>query len=293
VQSESGCDRARNKTAASNLLGDDEWTNHFKQYFRGHKIDRESVCDERQRENADALAKLLLSRFERHLVTNRQLSTKARKASVWNFFRDNLHNMSAMIQLANHVRKGVAHCKAEDSLWNPDIGAFFALPLEQDFDRAPSDTPRFWLGGYYFRDSNSYQMIRSGKSSTYFHNRMTGHHKSASSVEETANSRFYSSYPQDCIKHHFKSRAGTFDELEAYVCLGLNENDLEEISRKFHWETDLEKLWKHDSVYEQNRRKVDLIAYTIELAYELMLAPSADLSESPGYERFIIKYLNP
>jgi len=49
----------------------------------------------------------------------------------------------------------------------------------------------------------------------------------------------------------------------------------------------MEKLQSHDwNGLSMKQKQLNMLAFTWELVYELMLAPKDNCSESPGFERF-------
>lgn len=271
----------------STLLQNSAWLSRFNAVFRGFKTPTD--LDDSQRENADKLSTKLLQRLDTHL--KRKVSTpKARFHKVWNFFRDNVSNLAAMIQCADHVRRKIELAKHDDALWNHNANVFTPIPLQGD-DGNPS---RSWVGGYYFKNEVTGLMVRSGKASRPMHERMAEHVKNASDFSKCNASTFYSHFPHEDIKDKFtETMSGTFADLGAYVCIGFSADpaDFPEVCSHFTWRNDLKSLWTHESKFHENKLRMDLITYSIELAYELMLAPRADLSECPGFERFIYPLL--
>ena len=100
------------------------------------------------------------------------------------------------------------------------------------------------------------------------------------------------------------SRNGYFDNLCQYVALGF-EAGIKEIGGKLSQEYDNGEIFMFNKfetkkIDESKKagqstttlKRIDMIAYLIELAYDLAISPLHNTSESPGYELCFIERNN-
>mmetsp|Transcript_16663 Transcript_16663/g.27714 ORF Transcript_16663/g.27714 Transcript_16663/m.27714 type:complete len:142 (+) Transcript_16663:391-816(+) len=112
---------------------------------------------------------------------------------------------------------------------------------------------------------------------------------------ECMKSTFYSKCPKRSGGHgNNKLRNAYFDELVQYVAMGFNkENGVENIAKEedgiFVWSVRTLKMLERTKMngYSTESKKLVLVAYLFELYYDLLIAPSFNVSESAGLERFI------
>ena len=126
-------------------------------------------------------------------------------------------------------------------------------------------------------------------------------HKKGATSKSRTKTNFYRSYPSrnsESTKSSDTGRSGWFENLQQYVGIGINKNcedarclikDVEE-GGVFCFDKDtrtcIDKLnYKKDNnrVSIRDKQK-DMLGYLWELAYDLCIAPSNNVSESPGFE---------
>ena len=113
----------------------------------------------------------------------------------------------------------------------------------------------------------------------------------------TRTSRFYISYPSSTNPRvKSKAKKGIFEDLRQYVGCGFNPQDesiLDTLTRDegdggvfLFDDTDKENINKvHFRGLNTYREKgVEMVAYLLELAYDLAIAPRDNISSSPGFE---------
>lgn len=100
------------------------------------------------------------------------------------------------------------------------------------------------------------------------------------------------------------SRNGYFENLCQYVALGFKVGN-KEVGRKLAQEYDnggicvfnkfetkkIDELKKAGQT-TTTRKSIDMIAYLIDLAYDLAISPLDNISESPGFKSFLIERKN-
>lgn len=219
--------RGEEQPSASMFLADPAWTAHFDATFSG------AVSVSSCGTDADDLAAALRQRLAQHIEGKIADPTK-RQSWVWDFVRDNVSRMAAMVVRCNHVKTDVACQRPSDSLLPADVTHFRRITLgtagaaaggTRTIVRAPS---RYAGGGrlrepsargraatrraaqvgaatvvaelegaYLFFDKQRATFVRSGKvSGRPFPERLAEHAKGAAlSTSVSQGSKFYRSYP--------------------------------------------------------------------------------------------------
>ena len=122
--------------------------------------------------------------------------------------------------------------------------------------------------------------------------RLTEHEKGAKLLDETSlQSKFYRSYPSKDVQIDVsKCRLGDFEDLVAYCGIGFdgsNSESVEKLLDLFDWgdarmQQHLSRLkWRN---FPETKKKMCMLAYLFELVYDLCVAPSHNISRSPGFE---------
>ena len=152
-------------------------------------------------------------------------------------------------------------------------------------------------GAYLYYDSNDEKWIRSGKvTGRSFATRDHEHKKKASA--KFLSSKFYRRYPSQ--NRHTTSgstagRKGNFENLVQYIALGFEiGNDQVE---KLITATEGDNIFAFDDTDIKNIKKlnsrgrltweakaIDMIAYLIELAFDVGISVIDNVSENPGFE---------
>ena len=142
------------------------------------------------------------------------------------------------------------------------------------------------------------RFFRSGKASDTFAERITeGHVKGSKlSSEISRKSSFYMNYPDRSVPEEFhKNCIGYFDEVDFYLAVGYDESS--DFVHHLHEESESEGLFNWtDSNGDSPAKIVDkqliLVDYLLELGYDLLTPERDNVSESPGFEKYIYsKYI--
>jgi hypothetical protein len=151
-------------------------------------------------------------------------------------------------------------------------------------------------GCYLYFDQEEAVWIRSGKvCGRTFAERHKEHKKSSElKCEMSRQSRFYTHYPsKTATAAPVRSRRGFFDDLTVYCGLAFSRGSpslhflQDDENGIFRWDKDcLSSLLKVKipGTVTLNDKKLHMVAYLCELGYDLMIAPDANISKSPGFE---------
>ena len=105
--------------------------------------------------------------------------------------------------------------------------------------------------------------------------------------------QIYLSYPCKSTNHVGSIRRGWFQDVHQYVGMGFNRQDLQamkvmcdEQQGLFEWKPHIyaclaRRTWRHQ---EMRNKQLNMVAYLLELFYDLCLSPLDNVSESPGFE---------
>ena len=153
-------------------------------------------------------------------------------------------------------------------------------------------------GAYLYYDMNDEKWIRSGKTTGKpFIARHNAHLKAAGEAVPT--SRFYRRYPskkKESTVHCRAGRKGYFENLSLYVALGFTigdnparerlTNNVEGESMFYFSEDEISKINQLNKRGQNTweAKCEDMIAYLIELAFDLAISVLDNVSENPGFE---------
>lgn len=162
-------------------------------------------------------------------------------------------------------------------------------------------------GCYVYNDSVKDKWIRSGFTSgdgdaSCYRGRHDKHQKNATSLEEMRKSQFYRRYPSRDAKEDFGARSGYFENLRMFCGMAFDKKgevgplcSIGEEDSLFVWSDrvieELKKRAEKNGVSLQ-RMQLTAVAYLWEMYYELMLARSENVSESPGAESLGLRVNN-
>ena len=281
--------------SASKLLDDEQWVKSVAELFRLEeysmaacfKAPRRVEQEEERAElkaKADVLMKILRQRLKQHI--DKRAGTR-KDHWAWKFARKNLAVVAAYKILAGHTKSRIACVKEGNSLLSPNINKF--RPCLQ----SPKDE-----GCYLFFDSNDGVFIRSGKVTGRGVDKRLDEHKSgAESV--TAQSDFYELYPSEhSARAEKRSKKGFFEDLFPVFGAGFDPNcpvaehvnkDVKEggVLLLSEFEKAKIKSSKVDGSMSDAEKFRTILAYQFELGYDLAIALSDNVSQSPGFESFI------
>ena len=263
---------------ASFYLRDNEWVHRVKTLFDPHsKLVTNEVTDDMMK-RADTLQQILLFRMTYHL--KRRIEDKA-KHNHWSMLwsKRNMAQVASIMVMLGHIKLDLECMRDITStlLTNPDK----YLPAE--------GYEKDLQGAYLYYDSNDSKWIRSGKVTRRgFAVRHSEHAKKAACRRTT--SSFYSRYPTK--SNQFSTcRKGYFENLLQYVAVGFSVNDVieKEVAKTYDVGGIFDCTHEEDEYIKRNQRCniIDMIAYQIELAYDLAISPSDNISNNPGFESFI------
>ena len=270
-------------TKASAYLQNVEWIDSVKKVFDTSSIKRMNDVSEDCYSKADNLQKILLSRLTNHI--RRRIQEK-QKMEHWclQWAASNFAQMSALIVLSDHVKEDISCLDNNATLLKT---AIFFVKVEGD--------EIVKQGAYLHYDNNDGKWIRSGKvTGRGFTIRQAEHLKKAKA--KSATSRFYLRYPTKCsARSASTSRKGYFDNLTQYVALGFAVGN-EEVNKVISSDFEEGGIFIYDNVNKRinatNKagrnttalKRIDVIAYLIELVYDLAISPVDNVSENPGFE---------
>eukprot|EP00985_Skeletonema_marinoi_P023355 scaffold15522_cov92-Skeletonema_marinoi.AAC.1 len=283
-------DRTKAVTA-SKLLSDEEWVDTLGNVFNVDTLMRNDVSEE-DRQNADVLVDLLRVRLTNH-VNGRIEEESKRNDPIWNWASKNLPVCAAYMIIAGHVKSNFRSMREEDSLLPADTNNF--IP----YTRFPNHH-----GVYLQHDTKLEQKVRSGKKTSFgsavegFSKRIAEHKKGCEAASPTSN--FYKLYPSKSTKRsRSRTKQGMFEDLEHVIAASYDPKG--EAAQVVHLD------WKEGGVMilgAQDKRRVVssmkqkpytdiekfqlLMSYLFEVAYDLAIAPSVNVSQSPGFESFVM-----
>ena len=264
---------------ASDILADDSWVEAFKKVFvlEGSELD---AVDLDMKNRADYLQKLLLQRLKSHIV--KRVKETQRESSRWifQFVASNAARLSAVMTIQGHVIEDLEYLDQSDCL----------LSGRENFVRCDAPAAVDREGGYLYRDRNRNWFLRSGKVVGRSFLERDKEHKAG--ARRGTGSKFYELYPSKELGNAPRAK-GTFEKLEQLVALGF----------KGEFASD-EYIRVAFPIDDTVRRKIaglkfgahtademplpikmrHMISYLVELAYDLALSPSCNVSESPGFE---------
>ncbi|KAL7552482.1 hypothetical protein ACHAWF_015738 [Thalassiosira exigua] len=269
----------------SQLLSNDAWVRFVVQLFDLDKLQLADVTCQSTKTKADLLARLLRERFKDH-IKHRIKSPSRRSHWSMKLAYKNLSASAAIMVLSNHVKRDLRSLDELSCLLAIDEKNF--LPCSSFPDRQ---------GCYLYYDTNRGIFVRSGKVTRRgFVDRDSEHLKS--SKESKPSSHFYFVYPSEqSDRADSRSKRGAFEHLLQLIGVGFDPNtesatrvDRDVNSGGFMWlseedKSNIEKSLSKDLASIQKYQ--DIVAYQMELAYDLALSPEMNVSRSPGFESFL------
>lgn len=270
---------------ASTYLANGSWINLFIKAFRGiMPLPPNQPIAQSLMKDADALLDILQSRYNTHFVTHEMQEKKGHQCFKW--AECNLPRLSAAMTISTHVRNNLHKISVNRSvtlLANPETSAnaIFYNAREEEYKKLE--------GCYLYYDTENGTWIRSGKAGgdgkSNFGKRDEEHAKAA---KKATTSLFYLSYPDEST---FSTCArGSWQDLAQYCGLAFDGKEATDIVDVENGLLD----WDHVTMewierISRDKRSVEhtqlmMVAYLIELVYELSIGMDNNISESGGFE---------
>ena len=274
---------------ASEYLSNDRWIESFSSLVKGVSIG--NVSDELRR-NADLLASAMEPRLDLHIAE--RVHVTRRNHVTLTFTRDNLPAMAAAMCLSGHIVANIANYRLDERL--------LVLPiLAGDFQTIADDLQRL-EGCYLYFDKQKLKWIRSGKTSgegkdACFEGRGKKHRLNSASKDQMRMHRLYREYPASGVDD-LGVAEGTFNNLTMYCGMAYDKKGDTGALRSRGTAGSL-FVWRQEIMDELNKKggdlkklQLDAVAYLWELAYDLVLAKSENVSTSPGFESLGLRVNN-
>lgn len=228
-------------------------------------------------------------RLKRHLLWRVPDASK-RNHPCWRLFLQNTSVAAVVMTLFNHVKRNLSSIgETECFLTTSNMNNFLLC----NDNLLPS-----FQGTYLYYDTKSEKFVRSGKvTGRGFIERDKEHFKNAKSSTTANNSTFYSKYPSvESSRSGSIARDGLWEDLQMLVAAGFEpteENlatfgkDYNEDGLLFMTKDEKEMIRKLNLRGRSGAEKfADVVAYTMELAYDLAICERDNTSDNPGFEAF-------
>ena len=278
---------------ASEILGNDSWiSNVWKCFHTSSTLHHFPTITDSFRERADTLQTKLVHRLHQYLPTRLKDENK-RSSWCWSWAERNFGFVAAIMMILGHIKEDF-ECFDE---------MFTLLDDESCFQVVEGSAIESNEGTYLYFDKNNKIWIRSGKvSSRSFLVRHSEHEKraKAKAVVKSA-SRLYKLYPSRTTERARMSfiRRGLWENLGLFAAIAIDQNDHEKrelITRDYdegglfiYNKSEANKIisLKSRSHKSEEEKRIEVIAYLFELAYDLAISYHDNVSESMGFESCI------
>jgi len=290
----------------SDFLSDEMWVNGVTGSFEAPFQE----VDEELKGQADELATRLLVKLQAHI--ERKVEPHKNQHFTLKWARSNLVQLAAIMALAGHVKDEPAtHAIGESLLKHPfGYNQRFFLNVDDKLLKAE--------GCYLYYDTINCNWIRSGKvAGTRSDPRGIGdrneeHRKKASNCG--SGSKLYIDYPaRDSNRVQTARRnkvrpypwKACFEDLALFCGIGFIRSDSVEkhlttdyssdngattsMKGLFLWDkvtVDALNRWEKNGVTTMIDKQIHMVAYLLELGYDLMLDTNWNVSTMPGFEKF-------
>ena len=272
----------------SELLGCPLWRDNVIRLFELQKrkdnmrVDPGSEIAEAMKAAANRL--LLLLRFRFKILLKRRIRQVARR-DHWSmcFAYNNLPVVAAVLVLSGHIKSDLECLNERDSLLCTKSNSYIKC------DDCPNNE-----GAYLYFDTVRHVFVRSGKVGRRgFAERGADHVKGAK--ETRPSSVFYRLYPSKESPRANSKRRGHFESLIQVVAAGFDPKSEHVENLDKHYKNggvliltkDEERLIKSSMKNLKCTAKVKfnhMLAYLMEMGYDLTLAPGDVVSANPGFE---------
>lgn len=275
--------RVRQQQSASDLLLDKPWVDAITAalYF-SDAINPDIIGD-----RADIVVELAAVRLDVHLRL-RLKDPKKRDHACWNWARDNLSRVIALLELGTCLRRNASEATTASSLLRKPMEQFIKADAHADLE-----------GSYLHWDNELSIWIRSGKvvgPTRSILKRDAEHRNNAELRTALAQTnKFYTSYPvRSSQQPGYQGRV--FDDLVCYVGIAFcRANDaivddlVKEIDGLFVWGPDIMRVLERvkmtaGATITLKNKKLTMLGYLFELILDLLISPSNNVSQSPGFE---------
>ena len=233
-------------------------------------------------ETVNLFSGILLKCLKYHLILRIESESK-RDHWCWHWFEENIKRISHILLFFNYIKKDLICADSRTCLLN-NPAVFVETTLE---------TTKNIQGVYIHRDVKNEIWIRSGKViNRSMSKRIAEHTAGANNVKE--GSRLYTAYPNKnnpIISHTLRS--GYLHDLLIYVGIGFpidNENINKKLTSRngiFSWTTEIEcklGISKMCGNPSHETKKLHMVGYLIELAFNLYIPNHNNISTNPGFE---------
>ena len=222
--------------------------------------------------------------FRFKLLLKERIRQKARRDHwMMHFAFNNIPVVAAVMVLSGHLKSDLDCLNERDSLLITDTGCFVKCAQNPDHE-----------GAYLYFDMVRRVFVRSGKvAGRGFVARDDKHVKAVKAAQPL--SKLYRVYPSKSSAQANKKRKGHFESLHQFVAAGFDSKS-EQIDA-------LDKDYKNGGVFIISKEEVNMIkssmknlnytnkvkfthmlAYQMELGYDLALSPDDVVSSNPGFE---------
>ena len=270
--------------SARSHLADPVWRHNVRTAFNGAVTGTDPTPTEAMFARADALATQMGARLTTHLQLRIKGKTMRGHYS-FRWFREQIPRLAALITLNGHAVRHPGGCTQSDPLLLNYHGHKDGLSSVGDTEHGGK-----W-GAYLWVDPDG-NTVRSGKAAGEggFRARDGAHRTAATSI--TADSaRNYRTYPSN---ESGRAANTHFEDLYRVIATAFDPKDRTSAtlicadgpSSIFSWGEHLHKVKKVGFAGNQgpHGHQQQFAAYALELAYDLLIAPAKNVSDSPGFE---------
>jgi hypothetical protein len=285
----------------SEYLDDSAWVEMVGETFEGSF---DAVTDEIKMQ-ADDLYSRLLQNLGSHIQKKVDKSKRCHFTLRWS--RQNLSQFAAIVTLAGHVRDEPSIVGDKECLLKNPVGSKHRCVLVDNEFTNPE-------GCYIYYDTVNGEWIRSGKvaGTCNDHEGMMDRHKEhlASAARNDNSSSLYIQYPAKSSSLATTVQSNNirpypwqayFEDLEIFCRIGFICSDI--VQQRLTADGDSDDspkgifVWDKACIDSLNKcgkggvttlkdKQLHMVAYLLELGYELMLSAKMDVSTMPGFEKF-------
>ena len=250
-------------------------------------------------ERADVLLPLILKRLEKHVAAKVPPGRQKHWCLEW--VRINLPVLCAIA-----TRKG--HIKKSNFLGDTEYTCLLTTQIHNFHEVLGRYELYEGCYLYVFKNGEDLEIVRSGKVASghtkrNFAGRDKEHGDDAMLEKKSTHSKFHLTYPQKQASFLPKSLRGHFDDLTQYVGLAFDPDNSDAVDAIcntsedgiFEWPEEMLTHLKADSwnAISLKKKQLNMVSFLWELFYDLALAPGSNVSQSPGFERYLLDFKSP